>query len=351
MFKIRANTPPMIQEKNRVVTTDIRSGYLNGSPAKRLIIHFHSTGCGWARQAGGCTMCGFYAATTGGIPIATSEYEEQFAEVFSRFNLAEFPVLGLYNAGNILNEEEMPFEALEKICLRIAQNPYIRRISIESKPEYIDPTKIKRISSILRGKEIELGMGVESLNEKIKDVCINKPYPNSFLKKKVDLLLRLGIVPKAYLLLKPPFLTEKETIDDFLQSYRQLQQMGIQRIDCETMTIEDHTLVYHLWKQGYYRTPWLWSLLYLLEQLRGFRLYFTPFRYIVSSLAIAHNCDECSERVMTRLFEYQEGKLTLDELLAEDCACKAEWRAELAKTDERPIEERIIQIFPSLRIE
>jgi len=116
------------------------------------------------------------------------------------------------------------------------------------------------------------------------------------------------------------------------------------------LTVEEHTLVHLLWKNNYYRTPWLWSIIFLLEQLKGSQLYFTPFRYIVNSVAIAHNCDKCSERVRNKIFDYQEGNLSLDELVKEDCTCKAVWLNELEETDHRPIETRIIDILSSIGI-
>ena len=351
MKSIRLTTPPSTQEKNRVFTTDIRSGSLDGAIVNRLIIHLHSSGCGWARNTGGCTMCGFYAATTTGIPISSNEYLEQVSNVLAQYDPASFQIIALYNAGNILNEEEMPFEALEKICYQISNYPNIRRVSIESRPEYIDAEKLRIISSILHDKEIELGIGVETTNEKIRDLCINKPFSNKLLEENINFLLSLGIIPKAYLLLKPPFITEKEMINDFLHSYWHLKKMGVNRIDCETMTIEEHTLVFRLWRNNLYRTPWLWSIIALLEQLKGTPIYFTPFRYIVDSIEVAHNCNKCSQKVKKLIFEFQDGKIPFGTLLNLDCDCKNLWKKELSQIDERSIEDRIIETCSSLQIE
>lgn len=293
-------------------------------------------------------MCGFYAATSAGSPISSSDFQKQVFDVLDRYDPRAFLILGIFNAGNLLNEAEMPFNALEKICMRIAQNPYIQRLTIEAKLEYLDFEKLKKISAILEGKEIELGIGVETLNEKVKDLCINKPFSNTRLQQRVNKLMGLGIIPKAYLLLKPPFLTEKEAIDDFISSYIQLNQMGVRRIDCETMTVEEHTLVHRLWQKNHYRTPWLWTLVHLLEQLGNSQLYLTPFRYIVKSIAVAHNCERCSERIKNKIFDCQEGKTTLKDLVKEHCSCKDQWREELQKKDDRALEQRIIDVLSTM---
>jgi len=341
--KLRSETTPILSPNDKAITTQIRSGDLDGKLVNRLIVHLHSTGCGWARQSGGCTMCGFYAATSAGNPISAEEYKEQVVDALVKHDSYEFSVLGIFNAGNLLNESEMPFDALEYICKQISKRPYVKKISIESKLEYIDMEKLKTIASLLPGVEIELGIGVESFNEKIRDLCINKPFSNKLLEKKAEILLQAGIIPKAYLLLKPPFLTEKEAIDDFVDSYLQLNSIGIERIECETMTIEDHTLVHQLWKNDQYRLPWLWTMIYLLDKLQGEPMYFTPFQYIVNSIAIAHNCDQCSEKVKKAVFDYQDNRISLNDLLGIDCECKADWLAQLAEIGKKPIEERVIE--------
>jgi radical SAM enzyme (TIGR01210 family) len=347
---IRSETLPIQYPNNKAITTQIRTGDLDGKLVYRLLIHLHSTGCGWARRSGGCTMCGFFAATSTGEPISSKEYLKQVLDALIQYDSYSFSVLGILNAGNLLNENEMPFDALEMICKEISQRPFVRKISIESKLEYIDIDKLKKISSLLPGVEIELGIGVESYNEKIRDLCINKPFSNLVLENKTEALLQAGITPKAYLLLKPPFLTEKEALDDFINSYLQLNSIGIERIDCETMTIEDHTLVHQLWKNNHYRLPWLWTMIYLLDNLQNSPLYFTPFQYIVNALAIAHNCEKCSEKVKKAIFDYQDNQIDLKSLLEQNCDCREKWLAELNEKDYRPIETRIIETLSELEL-
>ena len=345
---IRSETSPIQYPNNRAITTQIRTGDLDGKLVYRLLIHLHSIGCGWARRSGGCTMCGFFAATSTGEPISSKDYLEQVLDALIQYDSYSFSVLGILNAGNLLNENEMPFDALEMICKEISRRPFIKKISIESKLEYIEIDKLKKISSLMPSVEIELGIGVESYNEKIRDLCINKPFSNSVLEKKTEALLKAGITPKAYLLLKPPFLTEKEALDDFINSYLQLNSIGIERIDCETMTIEDHTLVHQLWKNHHYRLPWLWTMIYMLDNLQNYPLYFTPFQYIVNALAIAHNCEKCSENVKKAIFDYQDNQIDLKALLGQNCDCKEKWLAELNVKDDRPIETRIIETLSEL---
>ena len=118
----------------------------------------------------------------------------------------------------------------QRYVLLLLKQPTVKRILVESKLEYIDVNKLKEMQRILGDIKIELGIGVETMNEKVRDLCINKPFPNALLEKKVELLHSIGVIPKAYLLLKPPFLTEQEAIDDFVNSVKGLRELGVHEI-------------------------------------------------------------------------------------------------------------------------
>jgi len=267
------------------------------------------------------------------------------------YDMSEFPIVGIYNAGNLLSEKEVPSDALAEICSIIAQQPAVKRILVESKLEYIDVNKLKEMQRILGDIKIELGIGVESMNEKIRDLCINKPFPNALLEKKVELLHSIGVIPKAYLLFKPPFLTEQEAIDDFVSTVKALRELGVHEIDCESMTIQKHTLVEELWNRDLYRVPWLWSLISMIDRTASkdhTPVYLTPFRYNVSSLDSPRNCSVCTDTVTDAIFDYQKGELHRDELLKLTCECKQTWEDSLVAHDDRSLEERILDTLPLL---
>jgi hypothetical protein len=341
----RRVTPPLNIDPNNVVATDVRTGTLDGKIINRLIIHLYSRGCSWVDQTGGCSMCGFYAGTSTSQHITKENYSLQLKNALKKYDMSEYPIVGIYNAGNLLSEKEVSTNALIEICSIIAQHSTIKRILVESKLEYIDVDKLQEMQRILGDIKIELGIGVETINEKIRDLCINKPFPNTLLEKKVELLRSIGVIPKTYLLFKPPFLTEQESIDDFVHTVKALRELGVTEIDCESMTIQKHTLVEELWNRDMYRVPWLWSLISMIDRTATQDyppVYLTPFRYNVSAMDSPRNCDVCTDRVTDAIFDYQKGELEKDELLKLTCDCKQTWEAELAEHDERALEDRIL---------
>jgi len=162
------------------------------------------------------------------------------------------------------------------------------------------------------------------------------------------------VIPKAYLLFKPPFLIEQEAIDDFVSSVKGLRELGVHEIDCESMTIQRHTLVEELWNRDLYRVPWLWSLISMIDRTTTkdhTPVYLTPFRYNVSSLDSPRNCNVCSENVTDAIFDYQKGELHKDELLKLTCECKQTWEDSLVEHDDRSLEERILKTIALLNDE
>ncbi len=120
---------------------DYRIGHLGGRPVPRLVIHFRSNGCSW-KKTGGCAMCGFWNETSQfheviGVP----DFIEQFKRASSKIDLSQYPILCFYNAGSVLNDEEVPFEALEAIFAMLSRSETLKQIVLESRLEYVSKGK------------------------------------------------------------------------------------------------------------------------------------------------------------------------------------------------------------------
>jgi radical SAM enzyme (TIGR01210 family) len=289
-------------------------------------------------------MCGFYAGTTAGRPLESRDYVAQFQSEVSKYNLSKFEVIGIYNAGNLLNENEIAFDAVLQITQRVASMRF-KRLSIESKVEYLNLERCAQLKYVLGDTELEIAVGVESMDSIVRDLCINKPISEQKLGESVDALKSLGIRTKAYLLLKPPFLTESEAIVDFVQSVAAVNELGFDAIDCEATTIEKNTVVELLYAVGAYRSPWLWTIIEILRksnEILDYPLYLSPFRYIVPSLEDPHNCPRCTHFVRSALLDGYSRTFSLDALSTLNCSCKEEWRSELLSKDRRSLAQRAI---------
>ena len=336
--------------KNEAAKIDVRIGHISGFPVPRLVIHFRSNGCSWKQKTGGCTMCGFWNETSQFHEVITAaDFIEQFKNVTAKVDISQYPILCLYNAGSVLNEEEIPFEALEVIFSTLSRFETLKQIALESRVEYVSKDKLSRLKGLVPDKELVIASGLESGNEKIRQLCVHKGLDRRVFEGYVELGHSLGIIQRIYLLIKPPFLTEQEAIDDAVSSARYLYALGIKDIHYEAMTIQENTLVHALYERGHYRPPWLWSILEILKQLSpDVKPFISPFRYIGDVQVAPHNCERCSDLVTDLILKQYCSHYDLNKLEQVDCPCRAQWIEELSQSDPLPIEERVLKITSRL---
>ena len=274
-------------------------------------------------------MCGFWNETMPAEQIITSEeYVNQFMSAFNEFNLQRYHALSLYNAGSLLNEKEMPFSALEEIfCFISKKLPNLKQLIIESRLEYITKEKLEILQKIL-GNNIRLavGIGFESQNDIVRNFLINKGVSKRRFEKVIDLTNSLNIQSIVYLILKPPFLTEREGIEDAIESTKYLSALKVSQINYETMTIEDNTLVNILYEKGYYHPPWLWSVIEILKRVHPFaKPFLTPLKYITEALDTPKNCLICTKLAKEKIYEKYCSDFSLSHFENFECTCKSEW--------------------------
>ena len=349
--QIVENTPCRVFSKEKLVKTDTRIGHIDGKPVKRLVIHLRSNGCGW-KKSGGCTMCGFWNETSQQKDkdrVKAEDFISQFKGALKAFNLSRYPILSIYNAGSAFNEEEIPFEALETIFRMISKIPAIKQIILESRVEYVTKNKVRQLKNIIAGKDLIIGAGLESSNDTIRELCINKGLPIKRFEEYIELSKSLGMNSRIYVLIKPPFLTEMEAIEDVVGTTRYLYDLGVSDIHYETTTIEKNTLVHILFNKRLYQMPWLWSIVEIINRVSPFaKPFLSPFRYIVDAQGIAHNCTLCNNRVTHALLDDYCSSFDLSRLEKLDCSCKSRWLEEIMKPAELSLEERVLKILSEL---
>lgn len=79
---------------------------------------------------------------------------------------------------------------------------------------------------------------------------------------------KFNICSLAYVLLKPPFLTEKEAIDEAINSIKKATAIGFERISLEPMSVHRFTVVDALSLANNYRVPWFWSVIEVVEKCK-----------------------------------------------------------------------------------
>ncbi|MCX6230362.1 MAG: hypothetical protein NTZ33_02350 [Bacteroidetes bacterium] len=317
---------------------------LYGESVLALTITLTPSGCDWARK-GGCTMCGeFEGSEKRHLLISNPQFHiSQFASAIGKSEIWEAaqkekkPIswLRINQEGNFTNPKEMNYKAQEAILRLAVRLDGIKRITIESRPQYLSENIVKNLENLFKDSkvELEIGMGVEAKNEVIRNVCVNKKGSNRLFINTVILLKKYNILPLAYITLKPPFLSEKEAIDEAVETAHFVKEIGFSRISLEPICIHSYTLVEALSKTGDYKVPWLWSVIEVIKRCKdisnilgigGIGYYPIPKNY-------AHNyCTgnvDCNQSCTYAIMEYNKTREI--KVFAElSCKCKVIWQCE-----------------------
>lgn len=330
-----------VTDKVAAVETGIREEIFNGGNYKRAVVYLMSNGCEWAlKSAHGCMMCGHLAKQTRmDKSISVGDYLKQFEEEFEKIDFKMNPILNLYNNGSFINDNEIPPEARRGMLKKINENPYIKMLVLETRPEFVTEEKVREIRRLIPNKHVELGVGLEMKNDFLRGICINK----GFSLKRFDSAARIitrHLNLRAYVLLKPLFLTEREGIENAIETIEYAFERGTTTVSLEACTIQDFTLMKYFYERGLYSPPWLWSILEVVKGVtRPGKLIVGLFKFFPSPSAVPNNCDRCNEKVMEKIIQYNR---TLDPKAFKGltCECKKQWRTILEEKP-LPFEERL----------
>jgi radical SAM enzyme (TIGR01210 family) len=310
-------------EARRYVGQWVEDEAIGPDRVRAFVLILRTRGCYWA-DVKGCTMCG-YSKDTLGRSATPEELAEQLSRALARYH--DEPYVKVYTSGSFLDDREV--DPASRAAIVSAFSGKARRFLFETLPEFAQPEGIEPLKEAFAG-ELEVALGLESTDPTVLGRFINKGSSPAEYLAAADRLSALGVRTKAYLLLKPPYLTESEAVADVVGSVREAAQ-HFDAISINPVHIQNGTVVEWLYHRGRYRPPWLWSLVDALREgaavRGGSRLVSFP---TAGGLPRGpHNCGECDARVLAAV---QEASLAQEfgPLDALDCGCRAEWRTTLA---------------------
>ena len=298
---------------------------LDGEPVKALVIILKTRGCTWA-LAGGCTMCG-YANESAWAKVSDDQLVAQFEKAWTKYDGEE--IVKIYTSGSFIDPKEVPPAAQDRIIGAIGKTP--KKVAFESLPGFCDDESFDRLAPMVN--KLEVGLGVESSNDRVLRDSVNKGHPFSALPAAAAVCAKHGVSVKAYLMCKPPFLKECDALADSTQTIIDAAPHS-NIVSLNPTNIQGRTVVDAIYRRGSYRAPWLWTLVEALR--RGDEVIRADgFSGILKSDVIAagqsrgaHNCGQCDERVVKYLKKYKDtqDKGWLAECLERvQCRCRREW--------------------------
>lgn len=304
---------------------------VNGVETKTLTIIFRSAGCRWGK-AGGCTMCG-YVYDCASEPPTLEDYEAQLTKAMKKAEKFPEYMVKIFTSGSFLDEQEVPREARDAILKTLANDPGVIKVLVETRPNFVTEENIQDCLRILENKPFELAFGLETSSDKIRKDSINKGFTFRDFVRAAEIARRHGVTVKAYLLLKPPFLSENQALKDIIRSIDDAAPYA-DTISINLCNVQKGTLVEALWEKGQYRPPWLWSIVEILKKAKAAH----PELPLMSDPVGAgskrgpHNCKICSSEVADsiRAFSLTQDPADLNKV---DCECKQLWKKVLEIED------------------
>ncbi|NPV62794.1 MAG: archaeosine biosynthesis radical SAM protein RaSEA [Methanotrichaceae archaeon] len=282
---------------------------LDDEPAGSLTVILRTRGCRYNR----CLMCGYASE---GAPATEENLLAQFERAMQKFS-SQDQMVKIYTSGSFLDPAEVPPQVREKI-LRALQERGVRRLVIESRPEYIVPSAV---TECLSNIDTEFAIGLESSNDLVREKAIRKGFSWQDFVQASKTVHDLGGRIKAYILLKPPHLSEKEAVQDAVSSARMAANYA-EILSLNLCNVQRGTYVERLWERGEFRPPWLWSALEVLKSAPG-TIVCDPVG--AGSRRGPHNCGRCDAAVADAIRKHA---LSQDRNLFEEleCDCQVTWR-------------------------
>lgn len=360
MRQIRANTPKAASPTwRKPADLSKRFDFLNGDKVRAASITLFPSGCQYAAQ-GGCTMCGEWSGSNLGELVSAEFHVAQFAAaVADVFSENDTQWIRIYQEGSFLNPKEVDPGARETILKLGSALKGVQRLTIESLPEYLTHDMAASIRACVRSEvQMVIGIGLEAKNEFIRTVCVGKGSVLTSYQRAVEAAKANNLVTLAYVLIKPPFLSEKEAIDEAISATKYAFEIGFDEVYIQAGSIHEWSLAEMLSFEGLYNPPWLWSVIEIVKQtthlgivkIGGLEYYPNPAmtaqNYSDFDNQIA--CD-CTSSIWHLIQEYNAtGNAELFSSIT--CDCQDDWQTLLVPLDDT-LPERVERVLSSVSVE
>ncbi len=296
-----------------------------------IFIVLPTPGCAWAISgSGGCTMCSYVADS----PLEIVEPDvlvDIFKKAFGKHEITEKTVVKIFASGSFLNPDEIPESARNKILNILKDEKNVEEVVVESRPEFITEEVLKECCEALGNKIFEIGIGLETSNDYTREKKINKGFSRKDFEMAVKTIknteLKCDVRAKAYIFVKPILTSEKDAIEEAVESAEYAESVGVSRLSFCPATIHKDTLMELLWRGGSYQPPWIWSIMEIIRRVRGS----LEIPIIMDTAGFGsrrgpYNCKKCNSQLKDKIIESN-----LDQSIPEDleCECKDKWKSEI----------------------
>ncbi|MBT4916833.1 hypothetical protein HON58_00150, partial [Candidatus Peregrinibacteria bacterium] len=266
---------------------------VNGSSLKisgcRASFAFHKKPCQYKmKNKKGCRFC-FLSAGNMHVKVTSAQQIAALNDGLLKVKKAggRMTTFEILPDGSLLNAKEVSAKVPIAMMERLSEEETLHRVSIETRPEYCNPLRVKELLGKLRkDQKLHIYFGMESTDEFVGSIINNKGFGFEEFKTAVrnlvavldpDELERLELA--SYNMVKPAYITDREALDLSIKAAQDInefsQEVGI-KIDVkyEPAVASEGTIQHYMFTQRdsetgerRYRPPSYFTIAELLAQL------------------------------------------------------------------------------------
>ena len=238
-----------------------------------------------------CLMCDLWRNTTDKT-VPEGAIPDQIEWVLDQ--LPDVKHLKLYNSGSFFDVRAIPRGDYERIASLVSS---FKTVIVESHPHFINK-RCLQFRDMLK-PDLQIALGLETANPEVL-MRLNKKMTLNDFKSSVSFLTINRIPTRAFILLKPPFISEEEGV---YQAERSVDFAFDAGVECCTIipVRAGNGAMDHLLEKGYFTPPDIGSLEKVLEY--GIALKAGRVFADVWDLKLFSKCNKCFDERINRLIE------------------------------------------------
>jgi radical SAM enzyme (TIGR01210 family) len=306
----------------------------DGTPCSAATVILRTKGCHWWWSSG-CTFCGYFNDTRDDVTEA--DLQAQWEWSAAKLNgFADVQMVKVYTSGSLLEDREIPVGFQERVLRECAERGL--HLIVESRTEQLTQEKLAWATTI--NSDFTVAIGLEAYDDEVLRFHVNKGFSVRSYDRAVANLKEAGLRVKAYLMFKPPFMSEADALDHIVDWIAAIAK-DADEISINPMNIQGGTVIDRLHRARQYRPPWLWSLVEMIRRAHPIvhsdggvngdadqisRLIVHPTAG--GRVRGSHNCGSCDADVVAAIERYAVSG-DLMEFDGLSCTCEARWAADL----------------------
>ncbi len=286
---------------------------------EKAILALPSFGCTHYFERGGCAMCGFNREIEKyylrwlhpwALILLSKLFVLNLAQESTRRQTQPFG-LCIFMAGSFFHPQELPLQA-QKIVFDYFLASSFKKLFLESRAEYIVAYQdyIKDLARKIKSenKILEVAIGLESSDNRIRNIYINKCLSRKIYQEAIQILKKVGVIVNSYVLIGAPYLDEKEIVEKAVVSAEFAWQSGSDIVSLEVYCVQAGTRWAELYKSGELSLPSLWAVLEIIRQIGKISPYWSlgEFSDWPQPIAMPTSCSRCQSYLLSVLTDLRQ---------------------------------------------